>query len=63
MCLLESNKRFSKYCEVKVGLNAQPTFWVTNFNLCKILFKSNDKPICLIYDCICKEGKGVWARD
>ena len=26
MCLLESNKRFSKYCEVKVGLKAQPTF-------------------------------------
>ncbi len=28
MCLLESNKRFSKYCEVKVGPSAQPTFWL-----------------------------------
>ena len=63
MCLLESNKRFSKYCEVKVGLKAQPTFWLQILIYVKFFSNSNDNFTCLIYDCICNEGKGVWARD
>ena len=29
----------------------------------KFFSNSNDNFTCLIYDCTCKEGKGVWASD